>query len=296
MAATLMKYESAGSPGCIGQTASDCSMLCDGEKDEVLAFLAQRPVHTAFMGTLIRDNGLASPFNRGTFYGYRNNLGKLNGVALIGHATILEARTDAALAAFADLASQSRTAYLIRGERKIVEAFWNYYADPEITPRRVCRELMFEKTEHSPSFEPVPELRRACAADLEQVVAINALMAFEEGGVNPLERDAAGFRLRAARRIKQGRVWILVQQGKTIFKADVVGDTPEAVYLEGIHVHPEERLKGFGKRCLSQLSSTLLARTKSICLTVNQRKADTVAFYAKAGFDFQSEYETIYLQ
>ena len=54
-------------------------------------------------------------------------------------------------------------------------------------------------------------------------------------------------------------------------------------------------MKGHGKRCLAQLSSMLLRRTKSICLTVNQRKADTVKFYVKAGFDFHSEYQTIYL-
>jgi len=45
----------------------------------------------------------------------------------------------------------------------------------------------------------------------------------------------------------------------------------------------------------TQLSTMLLRQSRSICLTVNQRNADTVAFYVKAGFDFHSEYETIYL-
>jgi hypothetical protein len=120
-------------------------------------------------------------------------------------------------------------------------------------------------------------------------------MALEENGVNPLQRDPAGFRSRIERRINQGRVWIWVEDGRPIFKADVVGETPQMAYLEGIHVNPQERLKGYGTRCLSQLSSILLERSESICLTVNQRKADAAAFYAKAGFDFHSEYETIYL-
>jgi predicted GNAT family acetyltransferase len=220
----------------------------------------------------------------------------LDGVALIGHATIIEARTDEALAAFADAARQSARPQLIRGERKIVESFWKYYTDDDEQPRRICREMMFEKTNNAIVVEPVPELRQARVADLDYVVGVNAAMAFEESGLNPLKSDPAGFRQRAERRIQLGRVWMGIHEGKPIFKADVVGDTPEMTYLEGIHVHPEERLRGYGKRCLIQLSSILLNRSQSICLTINQRKANTVAFYAKAGFDFHSEYQTIYLQ
>src|SRR2546423_14541052 len=75
--------------------------LTNGQEDEVLAFLSARPLHTVFMAGMIRDNGLESPFNRGTFYAYRNEAGKLEGVALVGHATLIEARSEAALQAFA---------------------------------------------------------------------------------------------------------------------------------------------------------------------------------------------------
>ena len=57
---------------------------------EVLAFLLERPVHTVVMAGLIRDNGLESPFNRGTFYACRDSAGRLEGVALVGHATFVE--------------------------------------------------------------------------------------------------------------------------------------------------------------------------------------------------------------
>jgi predicted GNAT family acetyltransferase len=300
MAVTLMKCE----PVPTGRDSNDalktdesfCNQLRRGEEAEVLEFLARRPIHTVFTASLIRDNGLESSHNRASFYGCRDTSGKLEGVALIGHATIIEARTENALAAFADLAGQSRSAHLIRGERKTVDSFWRHYADAGQQSRLVCRELLFQKTALSADREPIRELRLASLGDLEHVMAANASMAFEEGGINPLERDPAGFRLRTERRIQQGRVWIWVRDGKPIFKADIVGDTPEMIYLEGIHVHPQDRRKGYGKRCLTQLSSILLARSQSICLTINQRKANAVAFYAKAGFDFHSEYETIYLR
>jgi tRNA modification GTPase len=73
---------------------------------ETLDFLSQRPLHTVGLVGFIRDNGLVSERNRGTFYGCRNRQGKLEGVALIGHATLMETTTDRALQAFADLVRQ----------------------------------------------------------------------------------------------------------------------------------------------------------------------------------------------
>lgn len=87
-----------------------------------------------------------------------------------------------------------------------------------------------------------------------------------------------------------------MQDNRLIFKADVIAMTPQVAYLEGIHVHPEERRKGHGLRCLNQLSSTLLTQANSICLTINQKNRTAAAFYEKAGYKFHSNYETIYLR
>src|ERR1043165_8912339 len=95
---------------------------------EVLAFLAERPVRTVVMAGLIRDNGLESPFNRGTFYACRDSEGRLAGVALVGHATFVEARTEAALRAFAGLAQKERGAHMILGEQGLIHRFWGHYA------------------------------------------------------------------------------------------------------------------------------------------------------------------------
>lgn len=295
MAVTLMKCEVLHGAPDVDRGEYSCDQLLPGEEAEALEFLAERPIHTVFMATLIRDNGFTSPHNRGLFYACRARSGKMDGLALIGHATMIEARTDQAVAAFAQLAAHSQHASLIRGERETVDRFWEHFAATGQTSRLVCRELLFEKKDITPLPEHLAHLRPATLDDIEYVLKVNAMLAFEEGGINPFQRDPQGFRARAARRIRNGRVWLGIKDDTPIFKADIVGDTPEAIYLEGVHVAPEERMKGHGKRCLAQLSSTLLRRTKSICLTVNQRKADTVKFYVKAGFDFHSEYETIYL-
>jgi ribosomal protein S18 acetylase RimI-like enzyme len=270
--------------------------LYQEDQTEALQFLAARPIHTVFLSSLIRDNGLASPHNRGSFYACRDGRGQLEGVGLLGHATVIEARTETAVSAFARLARNCFNAHLIRGERNTIDSFWKRYASPGQEPRLICPELMFEQRETLPLTDPIEDLRQATLADLDQVIKVNAAMVVQEAGISPLNSDPGGFRQRTARRIEQGRIWIWAREDKLVFKADVVAETPETAYLEGVHVHPEERLKGYGLRCLNQLGSILLAGHKSICLTMNQENKKAMAFYQRAGYEFHSHYETIYLR
>jgi predicted GNAT family acetyltransferase len=120
-------------------------------------------------------------------------------------------------------------------------------------------------------------------------------MARRENGVNPLAKDSIGFCERAARRIRQGRSWVLIENNQLIFKTDVIAQTPQAAYVEGVYVAPDKRCKGYGLRCVSQLSAYLLMRVGSVCLTVNEKFPEALAFYKRAGFDIASRYDTIYL-
>src|ERR1044072_876202 len=143
---------------------------------EVLAFLAGRPARTAVMAAVVRNTGLERPFTRRPFYAGRDSAGHLEGVALIGHATFLEARTEGALAAFAGLAQKETDAHMILGEQGLVRRFWKYYAPEGQKPRIFCRELLFEQRWHIPACEPVPGLRRATLDDLALVMPVHAAM------------------------------------------------------------------------------------------------------------------------
>jgi predicted GNAT family acetyltransferase len=248
------------------------------------------------MASLIRDNGLLSPNNRGSFYASRNYDGDLEAVALLGHAILIEARTENILPSFARLARNCLNAYLIRGEQETLKTFWKHYANNGQQPRLTCRESLLELKQPVPAGERTRELRLATYKDLDKVLAVNAAMAFQEAGANPMQSDPSGFRSRAARRIEQGRVWVWTQDDRLVFKADVVSEAPQASYLEGVHVHAEERRKGYGLDCLAGLSTMLLNRTESICLTVNDKNQSALKFYEKAGYQFHSKYETIYLR
>ena len=247
MAVTIMRNESATKMTSFSEAPNSrtISELNNGDEAEVLEFLAANPLHTVFMASQIRDNGISSHQNRGTFYRCRNRGGQLEAVALIGHATLIEARTQSSLAAFARMTGNCLNVHLIRGERQSVDTFWKYYKANCEKVRTVSRELLLEQRKPLPMVEPVHELRLATLNELDHVVKVNAAMAAEEGGTNPLEKDPNGFRSRTARRIEQGRVWVWTQDDRLIFKADVVAQTPQVTYLEGVHIHAEERRQGY---------------------------------------------------
>lgn len=269
--------------------------LMNGEEIEVLEFLAQRPIHTVAMMSLIIDNSLVSPLNRGTFYGCRDLNGRLEGVALVGHATLMETISDRALAALAQVAQQCAGTHMIMGEKERVADFWGHYAAAGRQQRLACREWLFELSWPIEARESVAGLRRATEAELELVMPVQAELAFAESGVNPLQSDQEGFRKRCLRRIEQGRTWVVIENGKLIFKADVISRTAEVNYLEGIWISEDRRANGHGLRFMSDLMRRLLEDTKSICLLVNETNQLAQNFYRKCGFHFRATYETIFL-
>lgn len=284
-------------PPAIADDITSCE-LTDAVKAEVLDFLTQRPLHNVMLIGLIIDNGLVSPLNRGTFHGCRNRKGELEGVALIGHVTLMETRTDRALVRFAELASKCTSTHMLMGESQRVREFWSWYAEDGQDVRRVCGEHLLEVRLPVEVRENVSGLRLAMPDDLDLIMPVHAEMAFAESGVNPLETDPVGFRARCLRRIEKKRTWVWIEAGELIFKADIVSDTPHATYLEGVWMNPNHRSKGLGLRCLSQLVRELLAKNPraSVCVFVNEQNADALRFYQRAGFKDRGIFDTAFLK
>src|SRR5437763_14801042 len=97
-------------------------------EEEVLSFLSERPIHTVIMSGLIHDNGLEGPLSRGKFYAYRGPQGVLEGVALIGHATLLEVRSENAHASLAPPATGIPGVHMVLGEQDKIDGFWKSYS------------------------------------------------------------------------------------------------------------------------------------------------------------------------
>jgi len=270
-------------------------LLTEEAKSEALQFLAVRPAHTVLLDGFLRENGVDSPFNRGKFYVCRDQKGGIRGIALIGHYVLIETSHNDAIKAFARLARTEPKLRLIMGEAHKIDCLWSHYLSEGSVPYSRERELLLEQRWPVEALPDVPGLRLARLEDLDLVAAAHASVAADERGANLLEVDPVGFVKRCARRISQGQVWVWIENGRLVFKVDIVSETPYVAYLEGAYVDPYDRSKGYGLRCFSQLSRQILSRTESICLLVNERNRTARSFYARVGFTPLSRYDTIFL-
>jgi predicted GNAT family acetyltransferase len=268
----------------------------DDDSNEVLEFLAQHLPETVVMSGLIRDNGFVNNRNRGTFHSYRDEMGQLRGIALIGHATFIDTTDDAALQAFSLIARNCPGIHMILGQEKLISSFWKQFSTTERSPRRRCSELLLEQRKSIEPFQPVPSLRLATPADLDLIIPVHAQLAFAESGINPLDKDAVGFSERCLQRILKERVWVWIEEGTLIFKADLASDLPDAIYIEGMYVDPEHRRRGHGLRCLTQLGNLLLKRTKALYVLVNENNTASLRLLDHAGYQLRDRYATIFLQ
>jgi GNAT superfamily N-acetyltransferase len=270
--------------------------LTAGNQAEVLSFLSERPLHTTVMTGLISDNGIESTLNRGCFYGCRGPSGNLEGVALIGHAILMETGSDEALAEFARVAQTLERSRMIMGEHDMIRRFWEFYCYAGQPLRHRCTEVLWELNESPPNLASLPELRRAKLDDLWLISPIHAALAMQESGINPLDADRHGFEMRCRRRIGQERVWVVTEGREVIFKADVISESPNTIYVEGVYVHPERRGRGYGSRCMAEMSRHFLRRSKSITVLVNEERHAAQRFFRKLGFISRATYDTIFLQ
>jgi ribosomal protein S18 acetylase RimI-like enzyme len=286
---------------CLPASASDAATsplvittLSAGDEDEALNALSAHSLTNVIMSGFIRDNGLISPLNRGRFYSCRNQQNGLEGIALIGHTILFEAFTEEAIEAFAALAREVPSLHLLMGEHDAVRRFWNYYAGKERSPRLLNPVLFLQQPEPFAGCRPVHGLRPATPEDLGEVMTAQAAMAFETSGVDPSKKDPQGFRERCLRRVEQGRVWVLLKNGRLVFKTDVIAETPEAAYIEGVYVSPCERGKGYGRRCLAEVGRLMLKRTGAIYLFAENLDARLRGFYESIGFRFGGHYNLLY--
>jgi GNAT superfamily N-acetyltransferase len=271
-------------------------LLGNSNEKEVLEFLNVRPVHTVAMASFIRDNGMEGADNRGNFYGYRSVRGTLEAVALIGHTTLIEARSEDSLKALALIARQSETPiHFMMSDGQAIETFWNYYAGGNRAPRLVCPELLFELTFPFTAQKCKWNVRLAEASELGQIAVAHDEVAFIESGSSPLTKDGTDFLKRCLKRIEQRRTFVVFENGRLVFKADIAAETSDVIYLEGIYVAPEYRGQGVGSSCLANLGLQLIERVENVCLLSNVEFKNAHCSFLKAGFRNTGSCQTIFV-
>ena len=108
-------------------------------------------------------------------------------------------------------------------------------------------------------------------------------------------KDREGFLKRVARRIEQGRVFVKFDGDKMAFKADIIAETDQTIYLEGVYVAPEFRGRGIGSACLADLTIRLLDRVENVCMLSNVDFSAAHKSYFKAGYKATGDCTTLFV-
>jgi uncharacterized protein len=249
--------------------------------NQVLDFCAEEPVERVFLEDIAR-RGL------GRFSAVERADGGLEALCHVGANVV---PSGAGCDVFAQATSQSGTRMVI-GEERAVSELWD-----------AVRRRMPKPREDRPG-QPVyalrepPEpgesgLRAARLLDLDLLVPACAAAHREEIGVDPLARDAEGFRWRTRRQIEEGRSWIWVERGVILFKAEASAWTPAAVQLQQVWVDPQARRRGHARRALSDLCRLLLEEVPAVCLFVRPENDPALRLYDSVGMTRELTYRSL---
>lgn len=255
--------------------------LVEPTRTQVLEYCAHDPVERVFLEDAARRGF-------GRFAAVTNGDGAI--VALC-HSGANLVPSGEGCEAFAPVAVRSQ-ARMIIGEARAVDAVWQA-AEDGLPPAREDRprQPVYAIRDRPPPGES--GLRAARPNDLEILVPACAAAHELELGIDPLSRDADGFRWRTSSQIEDGRSWLWVEDGVVLFKAEASAWTPRAVQLAQVWTDPGARGHGYATRGLADLCRLLLDWVAVVTLFVRSENEAAIGLYEKVGMRKVLEYRSV---
>jgi GNAT superfamily N-acetyltransferase len=250
--------------------------------DQILRYCAEDPVERVFLEDVAR-RGL------GRFAGVEED-GRLVALCHTGANVVPSGR---GCGVFADVTVRAAARMLI-GEQGAVSDLWEAARHNLPAPR----EDRPGQPVYTISAAPEPGasgLRPAKLADLDLLIPACARAHEVELGIDPLARDANGFRWRTRTQIETGRSWLWAEDGVILFKAEASAWTPEAVQLQQVWTDPAARRAGNGSRGLRDLIRLLLGQVPRVCLFVRSDNEPAIKLYDTVGMEHVLDYRSVLL-
>ncbi len=254
--------------------------VSEPKRDQILRFCAQNPVERVFLEDVAR-RGL------GRFIGSSEN-GELRALCHLGVNVVPSGE---GCGVFAREAAKAAPRMLI-GEARAVSELWAA-AETLLPPPREDRPGQPVFVLREPPAPGDTGLRAATLGDLELLLPACAAAHEQELGLDPMLRDAEGFRWRTRSQIEEKRSWLWVEDDVILFKAEASAWTPEAVQLQQVWVDPVVRRRGYGARGLSDLCRLLLERVPAVCLFVRAENAPAIRLYEAIRMDHVLDYRSL---
>ena len=262
--------------------------LADEDVDEALVFLRRDPLVNVYLISRLLEERFAAAtqmievrYNREIAL-----IGTLaTNIVIAADPQAPKQVVDAAVAVVADrILTRMLPVRAIISPAPLVESLWNRLRTRLDPPTVVRLNQPIYALQKRFDYPDLKEARYSTIRDLDQLVPACAAMHREEVGIDPLERDAAGYRERVRELIERQRSVVLLREGRIVAKCEFSAVTSEAVQLMGVWTSPQVRRRGYGRMLLREVCGHLARRGKVVTLFVNDFNRPAIALYEDLGF------------
>ena len=194
--------------------------------------------------------------------------------------------TDAAIAVVAErVLTRMLPVRAIISPAPLVEALWKRLQAQIDAPTVVRMSQPVYAISGRLDFPDLKEARYSTHRDLDALVPACAAMHKEEVGIDPLDRDAPGYRERIRELVDKKRSIIRIFEGKIVAKCEFSAFTQEAVQLMGMWTDPRYRRRGFARSLLREVCGHLARKGRAVTLFVNDFNRPAIDLYESLGFE-----------
>jgi predicted GNAT family acetyltransferase len=206
-------------------------------------------------------------------------------IVLAGDPSVAQDITDTAIAMVADrILTRMLPVRAIISPATLVESLWNIIRLRIDPPTVVRMNQPIYAIRKRVDYPDLTLSRYSTLRDLDQLVPACAAMHREEVGIDPMERDAVGYRERIRELVEKKRSVIRTVDGVIATKCEYSAVTPDTVQLMGVWTHPQYRRRGLSRELLREVCGHLFHKSKTVTLFVNDFNQPAIALYESLGF------------
>jgi RimJ/RimL family protein N-acetyltransferase len=260
----------------------------DADLREVLAFLEREPLINIYLASRLLDDPIVAAAQMVAVRHERSIVAVAalaTNVVLAGAPDVPQPVLGCAIDLIANrILGQMLPVRAIISPAHLVEMLWSRLRT-RVDPPTVVRmnQPIYALTPRD-GFPTLSRARFSTRYDLDRLVPACAAMHREEVGIDPMERDAAGYRERIRELSELRRSIVLVQDGEIAAKCEFSAVTATAVQLMGVWTHPRFRRRGLAAELLRETCGHLFREGKIVTLFVNDFNAPAIALYESLGF------------
>lgn len=207
-------------------------------------------------------------------------------IVLAGDPSISRDITDSAIGLIADrILTRMLPVRAIISPAHLVETLWNDLRTRLDPPTVVRLNQPIYSIRRRLDYPDLTTARYSTFRDLDALVPACAAMHKEEVGIDPLERDASGYRERIRELVEKKRSVVRVVDGVIASKCEYSAVTADAVQLMGVWTHPRFRRRGLSRELLHEVCGHLFLKGKIVTLFVNDFNTPAIRLYESLGFE-----------